>query len=52
MRRMAALGGEQSVIENWQFKRNGSRRNSVEVSYMIANDSELHVTLERFARMQ
>ena len=32
VRRMAAIGGEQASIEDWQIKRDGSRRGIVEVS--------------------
>ena len=32
LRRLAALGGEQSAIEDWQFKRDGTRRGIVEVT--------------------
>lgn len=32
LRRSAALGGEQAAIEDWQFKRDGTRRGVVEVS--------------------
>lgn len=31
MRRIAALGGEDAVIEQWQIKRNGKKRGIVEV---------------------
>lgn len=31
IRRMAALGGEQSALEDWQVKRDGTRRGIVEV---------------------
>jgi hypothetical protein len=31
VRRMAALGGEQSAIEDWQIKRDGNKRGIVEV---------------------
>ena len=31
VRRMAALGGEQVAIEDWQIKRDGSRRGIVEI---------------------
>ena len=31
LRRLAAIGGEQSAIEDWQFKRDGKRRGIVEV---------------------
>jgi predicted nucleotidyltransferase len=31
VRRIAALGGEQSAIEDWQIKRDGSKRGIVEV---------------------
>jgi hypothetical protein len=31
VRRMAALGGEQVAIEDWQIKRDGTRRGSVEI---------------------
>lgn len=31
VRRMAALGGEQSAIEDWQIKRDGSRRGIIEI---------------------
>lgn len=31
LRRFAAIGGEQSAIEDWQFKRDGTRRGIVEV---------------------
>ena len=37
LRRMAALGGEQAAVEDWQFKRDGTRRGIVEV---IRDDSE------------
>jgi hypothetical protein len=37
MRRLAALGGEATVIEHWQIKRDGTRRGIVEV---VTNDSE------------
>lgn len=32
VRKMAALGGEQSSIEDWQIKRDGSRRGIVEIT--------------------
>jgi hypothetical protein len=32
VRRMAALGGEQVSIEDWQIKRDGSRRGVVEIT--------------------
>jgi hypothetical protein len=35
IRRMAAIGGEEEVVRDWQIKRDGSRRGIVEV---IAND--------------
>ncbi len=31
IRRMAALGGEQTAVADWQFKRDGTRRGIVEV---------------------
>lgn len=31
VRSMAALGGEQSAIEHWQIKRNGTQRGIVEI---------------------
>lgn len=31
LRRFAAIGGEQTAIEDWQFKRDGTRRGIVEV---------------------
>ena len=31
VRRIAALGGEQAAIEDWQIKRDGSKRGIVEV---------------------
>jgi AcrR family transcriptional regulator len=31
LRRMAVLGGEQAAIEDWQVKRDGSRRGVVEI---------------------
>jgi hypothetical protein len=31
LRRLAALGGEQAAIEDWQTKRDGSRRGIVEI---------------------
>ncbi|MCB1233073.1 MAG: hypothetical protein KDN19_22710 [Verrucomicrobiae bacterium] len=31
VRRLAALGGEDTVIEDWQFKRDGKRRGIVEI---------------------
>jgi predicted nucleotidyltransferase len=31
VRRMAALGGEQSAIEDWQIKRDGNKRGIVEI---------------------
>jgi hypothetical protein len=31
LRRFAAIGGEQMTIEDWQFKRDGTRRGIVEV---------------------
>jgi hypothetical protein len=31
LRRFAAFGGEQAAIEDWQFKRDGTRRGIVEV---------------------
>src|SRR5438093_8890088 len=31
LRRLAALGGERAVIEDWQLKRDGARRGIVEV---------------------
>ena len=31
LRRLAAIGGEQAAIEDWQFKRDGTRRGIVEV---------------------
>lgn len=31
VRRLAALGGEQATIENWQMKRGGGRRGIVEI---------------------
>ncbi|HZS07653.1 MAG TPA: hypothetical protein VFD58_22650 [Blastocatellia bacterium] len=37
IRRMAAIGGEQSALEHWQIKRDGSQRGIVEV---ISNDTE------------
>lgn len=32
MRRMAVIGGEQSAIEDWQIKRDGSERGVVEIT--------------------
>lgn len=32
LRRVAALGGEQAAIEDWQIKRDGTRRGVVEVT--------------------
>jgi hypothetical protein len=32
LRRFAAIGGEQAAIEDWQFKRDGTRRGIVEVT--------------------
>lgn len=32
MRRMAAIGGEQSAIEDWQIKRDGTERGIVEIT--------------------
>ena len=32
LRRMAALGGEQAAIEDWQIKRDGTRRGVVELT--------------------
>jgi len=32
VRRMAAFGGEQSVIEDWQIKRDGTKRGIVEIT--------------------
>jgi hypothetical protein len=32
MRRMAALGGEQAAIEDWQIKRDGTHRGIVEIT--------------------
>ena len=32
MRRMAAIGGEQAAIEDWQIKRDGSQRGIVEIT--------------------
>ena len=32
VRRLGALGGEQAAIEDWQIKRDGSRRGLVEVT--------------------
>lgn len=32
LRRFAAIGGEQTAIEDWQFKRDGTRRGIVEVT--------------------
>jgi hypothetical protein len=32
VRRVGALGGEQAAVEDWQFKRDGSRRGLVEVT--------------------
>ncbi|HLV82109.1 MAG TPA: hypothetical protein VKT32_17600 [Chthonomonadaceae bacterium] len=32
LRRMAAFGGEQAAIENWQIKRDGSLRGIVEIT--------------------
>ncbi|MCI0332709.1 MAG: hypothetical protein L0228_05760 [Planctomycetes bacterium] len=32
VRRMGALGGEQAAIEDWQIKRDGSRRGIVEIT--------------------
>jgi hypothetical protein len=55
LRRLAALGGEQTTIEylanqtRWQSK--GYYRNYRGV-VMIANDQELQVTLERITRFQ
>lgn len=37
IRKMAAIGGEQEAIEDWQIKRDKTRRGIVEV---IQNDSE------------
>ena len=31
VRRKAALGGEQATLEDWQIKRDGSRRGIVEI---------------------
>jgi hypothetical protein len=31
LRRLAAFGGEQATIEDWQFKRDGTRRGIVEI---------------------
>jgi hypothetical protein len=32
MRRMAAIGGEQAAIEDWQIKRDGTERGIVEIT--------------------
>lgn len=32
VRRLAALGGEQAAIEDWQIKRDGTRRGIVEIT--------------------
>ena len=32
MRRLAAIGGEQSAIEDWQIKRDGTERGIVEIT--------------------
>ncbi len=32
IRRMAAIGGEQDAIEDWQIKRDGTERGIVEIS--------------------
>ena len=32
MRRMAAIGGEQAAIEDWQIKRDGTKRGIVEIT--------------------
>lgn len=32
LRRLAALGGEQAAIEDWQYKRDGARRGVVEIT--------------------
>jgi hypothetical protein len=37
LRSLAALGGEAAMIEDWQIKRDGSRRGIIEV---VANDPE------------
>ena len=37
IRRLAAIGGEQKAVEDWQIKRDKTRRGIVEVIY---NDSE------------
>ena len=31
MRRMAAIGGEQTTIEDWQIKRDGTERGIIEI---------------------
>ncbi len=31
MRRMAAIGGEQAAIKDWQIKRDGTQRGIVEI---------------------
>jgi len=31
VRRLAALGGEQTAIEDWQHKRDGTRRGIIEI---------------------
>ena len=31
VRRMAAFGGDQTIIEDWQFKRDGTKRGIVEI---------------------
>ncbi len=32
VRRLAALGGEEATIEDWQVKRDGSRRGIIEIT--------------------
>ena len=32
LRRMAAMGGEQAAIEDWQIKRDGTERGIVEIT--------------------
>lgn len=32
MRRMAAIGGDQAAIEDWQIKRDGTKRGIVEIT--------------------
>jgi hypothetical protein len=55
VRRSAALGGEQAMLEHWQVRREGGRRGisrDCGGGIMIQNDEQLKTTLERIAWFQ